>query len=348
MKVENLFDYLRRKDGSKFDQGTIENWYKARAYVLDKLKDVAIGPESKEHLHVVVGGDGPLMLSIVRQVALLAHYANYKEETGENRTKITLVSGNKDIINNLKEEKHLCNLLDHCKYSVGSLSYNKDSYIDIELDVVNSKPEVYDKKAIVVDLSDDDAKSFLNGKKNEELYTIDIRKAVLASRMYDLGTVIDNLPAEDIHCASRYAMALDVFQHDYLKRPIGNDIEKALSNIFCADCFESRAKGIGLIGSDQKTWENYNEALSKSEHARWVVEKLIMGFRPLSPEEHVEDEEMFGDTKKRNRKKLKNDFKAHIDICSYADLRRVNPEDLKKDSFLMLAIPAILKKLGIK
>ena len=33
----------------------------------------------------------------------------------------------------------------------------------------------------------------------------------------------------------------------------------------------------------------------------------------------------------------------HIDICSYKDLRRVNPGDMKYDFFLMLAMPQIMR-----
>ena len=96
-------------------------------------------------------------------------------------------------------------------------------------------------------------------------------------------------------------------------------------------------------------WAKYNEALSKSEHARWVVEKLIMGFRPLNEEERLEDETL--STNKKRRKEYRDSLKknpaklAHIDLCSYSDLRRVNPDDLKYDSFLMLAIPKILEKI---
>ena len=52
--------------------------------------------------------------------------------------------------------------------------------------------------------------------------------------------------------------------------------------------------------------------------------------------------------KKRYRKGLKSYWQTptHIDLCSYADLRRVNPDDLKYDSFLMLAISNILAKVN--
>ena len=43
-QLEKPFEYLRRKDGTSFPKETVNRWYEARAYVLDKLKDVAIGP----------------------------------------------------------------------------------------------------------------------------------------------------------------------------------------------------------------------------------------------------------------------------------------------------------------
>ena len=356
MKEERLFEYLKHKDSTPFSKDVIENWYKARAYVLEKLKDVLIGPACKEHLHVVVAGDSPLMLSVVRQVALSAHFPNYDETTGENRTVITIVSKSDGIVQELFKEEYLCNLPIHCKRTVGVVVTNPDSYIDIELEVVKDWKQCKDEKAIV--MSEEDLENLLSNKPKDAIYGIDTRKAVLAKRMYAIGTLIDNIPAEDIHSANRYALALDVFQHKELKGPLTELVNEAdwkkdltivkngLSNVFCADCFESRAKGM----ETEKSWEKHNEALSKSEHARWVAEKLIMGFRPLSPEEHVKDEEKFGDAQKQYRKRLKNNSEdpAHIDLCSYADLRRINPEDLKYDSFLMLAIPKILKKLRIE
>ena len=123
------------------------------------------------------------------------------------------------------------------------------------------------------------------------------------------------------------------------------------SNIFCSDCFESRANGVRKckgkdIKSEKKCWESLNEPLSKSEHARWVAERLIMGFRPPNLQERYRDEELFGDAKSQYRKQLKNNAEdpVHVDICSYADLRRINPDNLKYDSILMLAIPEILRK----
>lgn len=362
-QLEKAFEYMRRKDGSAFSPETVKNWYEARAYVLEKLKDVVIGPLSTSHLHVVVVGDSPLMLAVVRQVALSAHYANFDDTTGRNRTVITIVSENESVAELLKKEEYLCNLLDYCM-PTDPLSSTTDarSFVDIELNIVRNRDEA-DTNGIIVEMTLDDIHAFLKNSP-VEILSIDTEKAVLAGRMYDLGALIDNLPDEDIHSARRYAMALDVFQYILLRKPMTLLIEEekwrnnmtqvrnGLSTIFCADCFESRAKGIAQYCSNRKTkpteaWEDNNEALSKSEHARWVTEKLIMGFRPLNKQERIEDERLFGDAKKqyRNQLKKRQNDPAHIDICSYNDLRRINPNDLKYDSFMVLAIPKILKKL---
>ena len=362
--IEKPFEFLKRKNGKGFSSDTIKNWYIARAYVLEKLKDVAICQGSKEHLEVTIASDSPLMLCVARQVALSAHYANF-DETSPIRTVITLVSKNTQIIKELQKEEYLCNLPLFCKLTVnGSEPKNADSHVDIELRVVDNWDENTTDNAFVI--SEDDIKAFLSKKSEEDIYCIDTRKAVFTDRMYSLGSWIDNLPTEDIHNAQRYAMALNVFQHNLLRKPLvplvnakkweSNVIavKNGLSNVFCSDCFESRAKGVvryadinGIL--EEEAWEECIDGLSKSEHARWVVEKLIMGFRPITELEHLESEYLFGAERRQlfNQMKKNPQDPAHIDLCSFAQLRRINPYDMKYDSFLMLAIPGILQKLKI-
>lgn len=362
--LERPFEYLKGKDGRYFSSEIVKNWYKARAFVLDRLKDVAFKCEDGHHLHVVVKGDSGLMLSVARQVALSAHYLNYDEEKKANRTVITIVSNTPQIEETLKKAEYLCNLLCLCKWTHDNITHNADSFIDVEINIVSDCDEKESENVKVIEESE--VISFCSSKPEDEICSIDTRKAVYASRMYNLGTLIENLPAENIHDANRYALALDVFQFERLQEPLDsliNDskwkddqirVKNGLSNVFCADCFESRASSIKLYRdnkrqNDMMLWAKYNEALSKSEHARWVVEKLIMGFRPLNEEERLEDETL--STNKKRRKEYRDSLKkntaklAHIDLCSHSDLRRVNPDDLKYDSFLMLAIPKILEKI---
>ena len=358
---EKPFEYLRRKNGNSFSPETIKNWYIARAYVLDKLKNVAFCQGSKEHLEVIIASDSPLMLCVARQVAFSTHYANY-DETCPNRTVITIVSKNKHIVEELEKEEYLCNLPSYCKLSVnGTEPKHADSHIDIELRIIE---KCHDNNNGSIMMSEDDMQAFLGITREGDIYCIDTRKAVLTDRMYSLGAWIDNLPAEDIHSVKRYAMALNVFQHNLLRQPIGqlidgkkwetdlNTVKNGLSNIFCADCFESRAAGIMRYAeangiTEEEAWGKCIEALSKSEHSRWVVEKLIMGYRPLNEQERLKNECMFGEERRQYRNLLKKNAQdpAHIDLCSFADLRRINPHDMKYDCFLMLAIPSILKKL---
>lgn len=332
-QLERPFEYLRRKDGTAFSPETIKHWYEARAYVLDKLNDATLSPDMGEHLHVVVTSDSPSMLSALRQTALTAHYPSFDETKAINKTIITLVSQNKEILDELKKEEYLCNLID----------YIQQPFIDIDLRVVEEWHEEESAKTII--LSDDDMAAFLSTKKTDEIYCVDTRKAVLANRIYSLGTVIENLPDEDIHDVQRYAMALDVFQKLLRKdvEPLidakrwASDltaVKNGFSSIATSDCFGLRARYLE---------DDCIEALSKSEHARWVAEKLIMGFRALNQRERIMDERAFGQEKSDYRRKLKKNASdpVHIDIRSFADLRRIDPESMKYDTFMMLAIPFI-------
>ena len=384
---EQPFELLRKKDGTKFLVDTIKNWYIARSYVLKLLakkeNEYLFSPESKERLHIVLPSDDNRMLFIARHVALYAHYANFNEECEDEasscKTRISIITDDVNIKQKLSQEQFLCNLPNYCRYVVehnveGVIEQkieNHNSYIDIELNIVSYKP-AKGKNDILIEISQEDVDNYFEqvSKDNEDIFTIDTRKAFYTGKMYNIGEAIDNLPAENIHNTKRYAMALNVYQYARLsekpqklfdkkiKEGEQYKLRELLSNVFCSDCFKSRAQAImrlnsGNLKNDTGLWARYNEALSKSEHSRWVVEKLIMGFRPFNEEEHHQYEVLraqfrcndklkkFHDNLKRNDQVL-----AHLDICSYRDLRRINPHDLKYDSFLMLAIPKILDKVG--
>jgi hypothetical protein len=366
---ERPFEYLRRRGTNEpFPEETVKNWYIARAYVLDKLKDISFAPGSGGYLHTVLDGDSSLMLAVARQLALSAHYLNFVEHDAfdrlvcRNRTVITLVSWREaaDILEELEKEEYLGNLLQYAKYTVSGKVENEDSYLDIEWEIVRECPTGTGFLLI----TEEEIKAFAGSREPDDLFSIDTRKAVIASRVYVLGSVIDNIPYEDIHSPGRYNRALDTFQFKVLqdkkelqlitskwKDPVV--VRNDLSNVFCSDCFESRELAVRQlypggkkISSKERNviWEKCNFALSLSEHSRWVVEKLILGFSPLSEQERTQYESLFGKKRTAYSKLLKNDavHPAHIDIRSYKDLFRVDPDNLKYDSFLMLAIPLIL------
>lgn len=365
---EKPFEFLRRKGNSEpFPAETIRNWYIARAYVLERLKDIGFYPGEKRHLTVTIDGDSPIMLSVARQVALSAHYINYEEcdlmgnFSCRNRTLVSLVSQNEHIIEELNKEEYLGNLLRYGKYTVGNEVHNAESFIDIEFRIVEAAGLEGGED---IRITESEVLEWLSAQPEEEVFSVDTRPAVLSSRVYALGSVIDNLLSEDIHNAKRYRMALEIYQYRLLEIlvPLVDSgvwngsmiaVMNGLSNLFCADCFKSRALSVRRYAereriSETEAWEKINEPLSQSEHNRWVVEKLILGFRPLNHQERLRYESLFGSKRVVYADYLKERVcsPAHVDICSFRDLRRINPDDMKYDSFLMLAIPYILGRMG--
>lgn len=372
--LEQPFEFLLRKMGDKagasFSEDIVRNWYIARAFVLYKFQNICIKPDDGKHLHVVIVGDNSLMLSIVRQVALMAHFPNHKEESGCNRTIITIVSDKgEQLLNTLKQEEYLCNLVDYCKYTINNQIVRNNSYLDVEIEITTVKPELNENDTYEILINDKEVDSFCDSKLDNEIYFIDTSKAQYAARMYSLGTEIDNLPYQDIHSVERYSMALDVFLYSKMEKELEYIVDKdewgaednqmkvllGLSNIFCADCFITKYNSIKPYWengemTEKQAWEKHYLALSKSEHSRWVVEKLILGFKPLSNRQRLEDEcavkDKDGRSKYRKGIKRKWESPSHIDLCSFAELRRVDPDNMKYDSFLMLGIPHILRKVG--
>ena len=367
---EKPFEFLRRKGSNEFfPQEVVDNWYMARYYVLNEFKEkkIAFGPGSDGHLHAVVVGDSPLMLAIVRQLALSSHFSNFVEydPSGhllcQNRSVITLVSDKEadEILRELEKEEYLCNLPKYCKLSVCDSTRNEDSFIDIELEIRKDDPG----DAAGLRITEEMVRGFIASQKPDEVFSIDTRKAVFASRAYGIGSYIGNIPYESIFSSERYSHALNKLKYRLLKPGKGlvsdpwkeslTSVKENLSNLFCSDCFETRKMEIDkLLGDGRKkketeVWKSANQELSLSEHSRWVVEKLVLGYRPWTDRERKEYETLFGNAKKGFVKRLKANpaDPSHIDLCSYRDIRRIDPDNLKYDAFLVLAIPLILKKI---
>lgn len=363
-QLEHPFEYLRKKNGEIFEPEIIANWYRARAFVLNEFSNLTFLPGDINHFHpiVMVDDDCGLMLSIVRQLALFAHFLNYEESclnnNSRNRTVITLVTSDPDILEKMQKEEYLCNLPKYCCLSFhDDKPKNIDSYVDIEIEIFENCPDIIGDYEFLI--TADKVRAFCDSKDSEYIYCIDTRRAVWTERIYDLGAGIDNLPYEDIHNVERYAMALDIFQFREMKKKMTslipknlsqNKVKEHLSSLFCSDCFDSRFKAMEqFCGNKQAmcvdSWKPFNNALCMSEHARWIAEKLIMGYRPLNEQERLYEECLFDREKSQYRKQLKSNSKdlVHIALCSLADLYRIDPDSLKYDSFLMLSIPTIIK-----
>ena len=389
-----------------FDEEVIEGWYRARQYVLYLLEQdrnmgaEGINPSSSDHVHVVIHyNNNPLALYIARQVALVAHFPNFKEgdekeNAPENCTKITILynrNKHSDILEELKKEEYLCNLPHVCKCvlvdgntgeDIGT-PINGQSYIDIELELVAYDKEEdfckYPREEVVTNSLKPvivNNKTLQEISQNEYSHEIDIRTARRVNMAYKVGADIDNLPPDDPNTAERYEKALLYFCYQQPQaeterkwEELCSDKEKdntlayqinlrnKLSNVFCSDCFSTRMKSVikeckrkrlhELLQNNEKELSSdikkNLQVLAQCEHARWNVEKLILGFFSYTAEEQWRYTRKFGSERSSYRKTLK-DKGHHINLCSYHDLRRIDPGNKKYDCFLMLAMVRILKE----
>lgn len=86
------------------------------------------------------------------------------------------------------------------------------------------------------------------------------------------------------------------------------------------------------------------DLLAELEHNRWIMEKLLMGYRPLTESEEVVLLAKKVGTKdyKDEKDRLKGDtIKAHADICSFCKLKNIGSGAEDYDYLLTLMIPDI-------
>lgn len=286
-----------------------------------------------------------------------------------------------EVADTLAKEEFLCNLIKYCDYTLTAaggktVQHEGLPYLDLEFELraTDAIPDTSDGfllpegKAIRMEIT---------GKEDgvcTEFSEADLQRAMRVNSAYSLGSTIDNLPSADNETPKRYNIALDYLRgvnlkkrkkswEDNLKEEDDGEINQiklrnVLSCIVSGDLFESHIRSVmdyyGKIDYKYmlKHAHEIRRALHKNlrklaylEHNRWNVEKLIMGFRPLNFEEALKDELELHDRDEK-RKKMKNDKHepVHIDIASYADLKRINPKDIKYDYFIILAIPHILRR----
>lgn len=402
--LEKLFERLTRRDGSPFGADTVRNWYRARRYVLTVLPEMEKGGTCTAP-HVVVEGMSPLMCSVVRHLVLVAHYPGFNEAKGSPRTRITILCSGMHTEEELEaaasalaSEEYLCNYapMAPCIFrtSPDATPQVREAvlpWLDVELEFVGVDKYSDYKEKCNLRATDAAADKFLATIPDNDLYTIDTSKAILANMVYCVGADLENLPATDNTATRRYDLALNTLCYKKQRsltlktwKDTG-DVKGKLSNVFLSDTFESRLRWIlakewdalkeqpeaeppfykrGLRALwqyhkgdiDLRTYASRYErslmrlvagelkTLSRCEHSRWVAEKLVMGFRPLSAKEAYRIETSFGADRAAYCKSLKKNSAdpTHIDLCSYAELRRVSPADMKYDCLLVLAMPHLL------
>ncbi len=136
---------------------------------------------------------------------------------------------------------------------------------------------------------------------------------------------------------------------DRLWKEIG--IDYRLSNINLVDSFSLKIRSAGNNWTEQKKTfrdENKLEALVLAEHNRWMTERLIMGYRPLTSEEwngmrqKIAENPLFDYMSEKQRLKTKS--RAHLDICSNDQLKERDPVtyNQRTDGKIVGMIPFLL------
>ena len=262
-QLQRLYPIINEKSESgtvKDFSESVENWYVARHYVLDILLfgRFSISPSSSKHINIIIDGVSDLMLCIARQFALVAHYPNFDETSGSNRTVITILfdsSSEPEIVNKISREEYLCNLPTLCKYSVKTwngkdviitFEENKQSYIDIELEFIDikghksddylSSNNIVEKECIGRDdtyllIKEETVRAKLKDENIKAISTINIKNARRTNMVYCVGGDIDNLAPDDPNTADRYSRALHYFCYQQNE----NDIQKQWDGFFKKD-----------------------------------------------------------------------------------------------------------------
>ena len=369
-KLDNVFKQLKRLKGNEFfSEETINNWNKARKYVLNvlpkkerhsPLNGIGFSPSSSEHLHVIIIGISDLMLCIARQIALIAHYPNFNEDGGSNRTVITILykssdleeNKSKSIIDHISKEEYLCNLPLLCKYTIKKWdgekeivikTENKDSFIDVELELVEVSAHDYKEymnwrgftskdnndNAYTIVVAEDEVKNMVHTDNPDyyETMPIALHNAMRANMVYYVGADIDNLPPDDPNTAERYSRALHYlcyqqssgdtqkkwngfFKKDDNGTPtqcVRNQIElrNLLSNIFCTDCFESRLRSVVTIDAINEEFDKSIFSSSKRLFS-WRKHRCVEKFYELVEQDEnsdADDAKWKEELKKRKKEK---------------------------------------------
>lgn len=117
-------------------------------------------------------------------------------------------------------------------------------------------------------------------------------------------------------------------------------VAKWWSNIYNANTLWTKLRCIQWNGKDALS-NDATEILAATEHARWNMEQLLMGYRPLT---ETEQKEVIADLTQKNR--LKGEL-AHLDICSYKKLEEIDKYALNFDYGLSKILPDVYHELQI-
>lgn len=352
-----------------------------------------IGKESDNYLNFIVYGFTPMAKAVARTAAHLCHFPNFDEKTNARRTVITIIDSDiKSKMNRFISEYSNLFELSHYKYisfeDNGGINVRHSEplkeygdFLDIEwvfVDTDTSSPEC---KNYVESIVNDESQTLAvaicqesqdNNISNalhlpERIYD-KARNIPIYVHLWERGDVINKAYETgqfgNIYCFGTGTIAdRDPLFRDRLERgqrvnsvyaklysgPEWYDLIEAhkFSSIYCANSIPVKERSFGENLLEQK----YD--VCATEHRRWVIGELLLGFKAYTEKERTEYKRKINseilkcgkksesETWKWLKSQRKKTYK-HIDIDAFDSL--VDEDEKQKDMAIVANIPYILSE----
>lgn len=162
----------------------------------------------------------------------------------------------------------------------------------------------------------------------------------MAYDFYNIDLVNDIKSIADKNGEAYNSIMAKVEKVDEGKNTFGKSkVSEAWSNFYSASTAWCKMRCIGWNGKRDLTKDEVN-ILAKVEHARWNMEQLLMGYRPLTVDEQ---NEVKADMTKK--KPYKSEM-AHFDICSFDKLDKIDSRSIDIDEGFAMILPRALRELN--
>lgn len=150
-----------------------------------------------------------------------------------------------------------------------------------------------------------------------------IRKAMRINYLYDRYFEELAAAAKENRPFDRERLLPDVWPEKELERRWNNlTLPFQWSNIFAANIIPTKLRSLGIEkGAPRPFTDKEVELIARTEHNRWNIERLLMGYRPATPQEL---ERALSDA--QYAKTLKTKEFAHINIAPYEQI----PEETRE------------------
>lgn len=357
------------------EQTPAENERIVREALIKDIKrwvDASLFGTNPKYLHVIIEGDDERMLMVAKQMALLAHFPTFDEKKPDTfdekkpdtRTRISILgktstgdawkAGFGNLLNYDWEKLPLDVMVEHVP-----LTDDEEELKSRAKEWTRTAKKAFPQRFQVVY----DAQKIDDLIKLEaEVFPLEIREG-LAKRtnmVYEASQGLERIDAKNVNNVREYRESVKGFLNisedkvDVAWENLLPDLKE--SNYCFVDSLLVRIQSLRLLKTNRRlarllgrelyqTLEDNLAAMSQSEHSRWNVEKLMNGFRPFTDVEEVTYDKMKDAQEQRQyANDLKRNKKAHLDLCSYARLRTLDPVAVKYDSFLLLALVKYYEK----